>query len=125
MQEGDSLSLGTQSGRLVNETDAGLATAVQRVVQVVHGEADVMDSGPAPCDEARDWRFGRLGLQQFDQWFTGGQSHDSCSVGVIQWQLRHAEDVTVEREDGFQVGDGQPDVGKPGAPSRAGVCGVG
>lgn len=55
MKEGDSLSLGSYPGSFVDKPKTGGAAAVQRRVEVIHREADVMDSGAAFFQEPGDW----------------------------------------------------------------------
>ena len=51
MQEGDSFSLGADARRLVDEPNAVRAAALERAVEIVDGETDVMNARPAFGDE--------------------------------------------------------------------------
>lgn len=54
MEERDTFPLGPEPGGFVDEAEAGIPTAPERTVQVVDGEADVMDAGAAFGDELAD-----------------------------------------------------------------------
>lgn len=51
MQERDLLAFRAESGLLVDETNAGRATATEHGGQVVHDEAHVVNAGAAFGDE--------------------------------------------------------------------------
>ena len=65
-------------------------------VEVVHGEADMMNAGPAPGDEPGDRRVVLAGFEQFHQRIAGGEPGDGGAVGVVERHLGHAEHVAVE-----------------------------
>jgi len=115
MQEGDPLPFGPEAWVLVDEADAGGATAGEGALQVVNGEADVMDSGPALGDEFPDGGIGDVGLQEFDEGLAGGQSDDPGPVGVIERHLGHPEHLSIEGQDGLEGRDRDADVGESGA----------
>lgn len=73
MEECDLLALGADSGLLVDETDAGLAAAVESAIEIVDYEADVMNPRTPFGDEFADGRIGLFGLEELDQGIAGGQ----------------------------------------------------
>ena len=115
MQEGYSFAFRTQPGCLVDEPNAGRTAARKRTVEVVHGEADVVNSGAAPGHELPDGRVIRLGLEQFHQRLSGGKASNGCPVGVVQRYLGHAEHVTVQGQQRIQCRDGNADVRDSGS----------
>lgn len=115
MEEGDPFTFGTWPRGFVNQSDAGVAAAQQRGVEVVHGKANVVDSRAASGQESRDWRVGFGGLEEFHEGATRGEARDSRSVGVIQGNLGEAEDVTIERKQLAEGANGDPHVGDGGA----------
>ena len=96
MKEGNSLPLRAESGSLIDESDAGLATAVQHVVQVVHGETDVMDTGTAFRDELSNGRAVRLPFEKFYERFATRDSGNAGTIGVVQGYFRHQQHITQE-----------------------------
>ena len=95
MQEGDALTFGSDTGCLVDQPQSGCSAARKRPVQVVHGEAHVMDAGAALGYELPDWRVFRLGFEQLYQRFSSSDTRDGGAVGVVQRNFGHPEDITV------------------------------
>ena len=98
MQEGDALAFRSDPRCLVDESQSGIAAARKRTVEVVYGKADVVNSGPPLGDEFSDGRVFRLGLEKLDERLPGGNASYGGTVGVVQVDLRHAQDVAVEGE---------------------------
>ena len=113
MQERDALSLRADAWRLVDQTNAGVATAGERSVEIVDHEADVMDSRSPLGNELPDGRIRDVGLKQLDQRFAGGEPSDSGAIGIVQGNDGHAEDIAIEREERFETVDGDADVRDP------------
>src|SRR5690348_11382719 len=118
MEERDALAFRADPWRLVDEADAGGTAAVERAIEVVHLEADVMDAGPAPGDELADGALRRLALEELDERLAGGQPRDAGAIGVVQRHFGHAEDVAVEGQDLVEGADGDAHVGNTGRPRR-------
>lgn len=115
MQERDPLSFSSETRLLVDQSNSGSTAPLERRIQVVDGEANVMNSGSALCHEFPNRRFVGLGLEEFDQGFACRQSGDSSPIGIVERHLRHGEDVSIERQDLVQRAYRNPDMGDPGA----------
>ncbi len=111
MEERDTFPFGAEPGGLVDQPDAGGAAASERTVEVVDGEADVMDSGTAFGDELADGGFRMLGLEQLDEGVTGGEAGDAGTIRVVELDLREVEEIAVEGEDLVERAHGDPNVG--------------
>ena len=98
MKEGDALSFGTDSRALVHQRHAGGAALREHCVEVVHGEAQVVNAGTALFNEARDRRVGAVGLEQFDEDVAGDESANAGTIAVGEWLAGESENVTKERE---------------------------
>ena len=46
-----------------------------------------MDARPTLGDKFADRRIGRVGFQQLNQRFAGGETGDARTVGVVEWNL--------------------------------------
>jgi hypothetical protein len=117
VEKRDALPFGAGSWFLVDEANAGLATARERIVEVIDREADMMDSRTALRDELRDRRLGALRFEEFDERIASREPGDSGSVRIVERDFWHFEHVAVEREQGVQRLDGDPDVRDPGSAS--------
>ena len=71
-------------------------TPVERRIQVIDHEADVVDSGPAALDEAAHWGLRGGGFQELDHRISGGETDDAGTVGVVERDLGESEDIAVE-----------------------------
>ena len=98
MQESDSLTFRPNAGFLVDKLYAGLPTAIEHPVEVVHREADVMNARSALRYEARDRRGGIVSLKKLHQWLAGAQAHNVRTVGILEWYLGQSQDITEERK---------------------------
>ena len=110
MKEGNATAPGAESRRLVDQFVARLAAASERLVKVGHAVADMMDAGPAPLQEARNGAIGGAWRQEFNGGVAQREAEDLGPVGLLRRMRFEAEDVTVERGGGIEVGDGNPDV---------------
>ena len=111
MQEGDALAFGADAGRLVDQPQSGCSATRKRPVEVVHGEAHVMDAGAPLGHKLPDRRVFGLGFEQFHQRFSGSDTRDSGAVGVVERNFGHPEDITIEREQRIEGLYGNPNVG--------------
>lgn len=98
MQEGYPFAFSAKARRLVDEPQSGSSAARKRLVEVVHGEAHVMDAWAAFGHELSDGRVSRLGFEKFNQRFSGSYARDSGAIGVVERDLGHTEDITVKRQ---------------------------
>lgn len=115
MKKGDALSLGPDAWRLVDELNAVRLAAGERAVEIVDSETNVMDAGAALPEELPDGGIGFVWFQQFDQRFSGGESHDARAIGVIERGFGEAEDIAIEGNDRREGFHGDAEVGDAGA----------
>ena len=115
MQKRDSLSFRSDSRLLIDELYAGSPAALQHYVEVVDGKADVMDTGPALCHEARYGRGGIVGLQKLHQGLPGGEPDYARAIRIIESGLGQTQDIPEERNAPCEGFDCDPDVGYSGA----------
>ncbi len=97
MEKSDPLAFGANSWRRIDESNARNATALERRVEIVDREADVMQPRPAFFDKLRDRRIGRFRFEQFNERVAGQKSGDVSAVGIFQRRLLEAKDIAVER----------------------------
>ena len=115
MKEGNSLPLGADSGRFVDEPESRRTAARERGVQVVYHEANVVNSGTASRNEASHWTVRTGGFEKLDEGIPGRDPDDTRSISVVERDFREAEDVAIEGK-GLTVGaDGNADVRDAGA----------
>lgn len=110
MKERNALPFGTNSGSLINQSNAGGAASFKGGDQVVDAKAHVMDSRAALLYEPADRRIRRFGLEELDERLTGGQASNPGSVGVVQRDLGEPEDVAIEGKDLVEGADRDADV---------------
>ena len=111
MEEGDTFPLGTLARGLVDQPNSRGAATLQGGVEIVDGEADVMDTGTTFGDELADGRVWIFRLEQLDERFTGGETSDTGTVGVVQLDFGKSEQVAVEGENIVERAHGDPHVG--------------
>jgi len=98
VQKRDTFSLCPNARRLVDDLHARGSAASQHVVQVVDRKADVMDSGPALRDEARDRGVRVVCLQELDEGLSGAETGYARAIGVVQGDLGQTQYVPEEGE---------------------------
>lgn len=87
MQERDSLALGPDARFVIDELKSRLAATLERRVQVVDGKANVVNSGSALRDVARDRRAGVIRLQELDEGFAGAEAGYARAICIIERNL--------------------------------------
>lgn len=100
MQKGDSLSFRADARNFVDQADSGATAALQRVVKVIDGKANVVNTRAAPGHEPRDWRLRIIRLEQLHQRLPGSESHYFRPVGVVQLDFLQPEHIP-EKGNGF------------------------
>ena len=120
MQKRDAFPFRAHARNVVDEVDARVATSLQRSVEVIYREADVVDTGSALGQETADGRIGSLRLEQFDDRITGCEPADSGFIDLGELRVGHSEDVAIERHGLSEGLYGDADVGD----SRSTVPGV-
>ena len=118
MEERDTFPLGAEPGRLVDEPETCRPASRERTVQVVDGEADVMDAGAAFGDELADGGFGVQGLEQLDEGVAGIETSDASTVGVVERDLGETEQIAVEGKNLVERAHGDSNVGDASGTAR-------
>jgi hypothetical protein len=115
VEKRNAFPLGADSGRLVDQADAGGTAARERGVDVVDSEANVMDSWPPRVQKLgdRSARFPRF--EELDERLAGRESDDGRAVGVIEWNDGESEYVAVKRNGVGERADGDADMGNTGS----------
>ncbi len=98
MQKRDSFSLRSDARRLVDNLHTRGSAACEHGVKVVDGKADVMDSRPAPGQEARNRRVGIVGLKQLNEGLTGAEAHYVRPIGVVERNFGQPQNVPEKRK---------------------------
>ena len=111
MQERDTFPLGAEPGRFIDQPNAGLATTLERTVEIVDRKADVMDARAAFGDELADGCVRMLGLEQLDEGVTGRKAGDVRTIGVVERHDGEAEQIAVEWKNVVERAHGDSDVG--------------
>ncbi len=98
MEKGDSLPLRTHARRLIDKANSLVAAAREGTVEILNGEADVMNSRTAALEKFRDRRVGRARLEKLDQLVTGGKTGNAGPIGVVERMLVESEEISIERQ---------------------------
>jgi len=114
MNEGDAFPLGADSRRLIDEAEARGPTTFEGGVEVVDGETDVMNARAARGDKLADGGSGVGRFEELDERIAGSKANDARTIGVIEGYLFQLENVSIERQDGIEVADGDADMGDRG-----------
>ena len=117
MQKRDALLLRTNPRHFVDEANTSGPAARQRSVEVVDGEADVMNPRAAFGHEPADRRFRGFRFEQLDERFSGRHAGDARPIGVVEGHVRQTEDVAVKRQDLIEGPHRNSDVRKTGPAS--------
>ena len=111
MQKRDPFPLRADARLLVDELHPRRPATRQRCIQVVDGEADVMDAGTPPGDKARDGGIGVVGLQQLHQGLPRAEAGYAGAVGVIQRNFGQSQHIPEKRQALGEGFDRDSDVG--------------
>lgn len=110
MQEGNRLSFGADARRLVNETDACGAAAIERFREVVYEEADVMDARAASLHETVDRGSGFARFEQLDEGVARSKAGDRGTVGIVEVDFGETEHVPIQRTELVERPNGDANV---------------
>lgn len=102
MQEGDSLALGADARLFIDELQPGLAAPLERRVEIVDGKANVVNSGTALRDEARDRRIRVIRLEELHQGLAGRETRDARAIGVVERNLGQFQHFAEKRHAGCE-----------------------
>jgi hypothetical protein len=103
---------------LIHQPEPMGAALSERLVEIRHLEADVMDARTAAFEEPADRAVRLLGHQQLDLGLAHRQRNDARAVGRLRRFGLDAQHVAVEGEGLGQVGDGNSDVADDGSPGH-------
>lgn len=98
MEKSDSLSLGAQARCFVDEPNAGGATFIESCVDVVNGEAHVMNSCAPSGDEFANWGDLVIGLEKLDERVARGHRRDTRAVRIFYRKLGQSENLPEKRK---------------------------
>jgi hypothetical protein len=114
MQKGNSLSLGAKTWGFIDQPYAGLAAALQHVVQVIYRKTHVVNARAAFGDIFPNGRVIRLPFEKFNKGFAAGHSGDAGSIGVVQGYYWHLENISQERKQFVEGSHSNADMGNAG-----------
>ena len=118
MKEGDSLSFGANARRLVDKADAGGATSVEHRIEIVNGEADVVNTGATLGDKLANRTIRRLGLEEFNERLSSNEPGNASAVRVIERRFAKAEHIAIKGKNLVERPHGNADMGDACSPSR-------
>lgn len=110
MEKGDSFSLCSQAWFVIDQLDPPRAAAGEGVVQILDGEANVMNAWSATIDESRDRGLGGVGLEQLDERVTGCEAGDVSTVRIRERMLIESEEISIERKQLVDRANGDSNV---------------
>lgn len=84
------LSFGTDSRLLIDEANSRGATARECVGEVIHGEANMVNTGAAFGDEFSDRGIRVDGLEELDEGIASGQPGDASAVRIVEGNDVHS-----------------------------------
>jgi len=90
VKERDVLSFGTDSRLLIDEANSSGAAARERVGEVIHGEANMVNAGTAFGDEFSDRGIGIGRLEELDEGIAGGQPSDASAIRIVEGDDVHS-----------------------------------
>jgi hypothetical protein len=96
MKKGDALSLGSNARPVVHQSYSSVTALLERPIEVVNREADVVDSRTPFFEEPADGGGGRVRLEKLDQRVPGLEAADPGAVAIGQVGLGHSEDIAIE-----------------------------
>src|SRR5688500_19489278 len=102
---GDSVSFGSNLRLFIDENDPGGTTPIESRVEVVHGEAEVVNPRSTARDEPSDRGVGGFRLEQLDERVAGLVARDPSTIGVGELRDRHLEEVVEQRTKAVEVMD--------------------
>src|SRR5216117_4321520 len=120
MHERDTPAAGAAPRHLVDETIPRRPAALERLVQVRHAVADMMDAGLTLGEELRHRAVRIAGLEELDLHVAQRQADDGRTVGRLGAPRLEAEHVAIEAEGGVDGRNGDADVGDRSEERRVG-----
>ena len=111
MEKRDALPLRANAGRFIDKPEANVAAALQSAVEIIHRETHVVDAGTPSGEVFANGRVVGRCLEELHQRVAGRQPCNGGTVGIVQWNLWHTENITVERKQLVKGTHGDPDVG--------------
>lgn len=110
MKKGDQLAFRPHPRSFVDQPDTCLPAPLERFVDILNSNANVMYPGASLCQVLADGSVGAVRFEEFDQRFATLDCGNPGTVGVCQWGLGHAEHVSEEGKDSLEGAHGYSDV---------------
>jgi hypothetical protein len=118
VDEGDPLSLGPDARLLVYQPQLGVAASLQRRIEVVDSETDMVYPRPATGYEPSDRGVRRFGLEELHEGLARSEPGDPGAIGIGQGDPLQPQDIAAEGQQVVDGADRDPDMGDPRAASR-------
>jgi hypothetical protein len=88
VDEGDTFAFGADAGGFVDQANSERSAAGEGGVEVIDGEADMVESWTAFLEEPTDGAIGVAGFEELDEGIAGGDGTDCGAIGIVEWNLR-------------------------------------
>jgi hypothetical protein len=118
MQKRDAFVFGAHAGHLIDQTNTCTTATIECSVQIIDGEADVVNAGSAFRDELADRGVRLPRFEEFDKRVACAEAGDPRTIGIVERYGGKSENVAVKRKDGIERIDSDANVRDSGATSR-------
>jgi len=110
VEKSDSFSLRSHTWCFIDQLDPPRTAAGEGAVQILDGEADVMEAWSATVDESRDRGVGGVRLEQLDERVAGREAGDVSTVRILERMIVEAEEISIERKQLVDRANGDSNV---------------
>lgn len=112
MYERDAATAGAAPRRGVDQREPSGAAPRQRLVEIGHAIADMVNPGAAPGEEFGDRGIRVVRLEQLDVDVAETQGNDGGAIRLLRGLWSDAEDVSIKRQGVGDAGDRDADMGQ-------------